>query len=435
MASDLEAVVAQTYQDEWARIVASLIRTFGDWDLAEECAQDAFAQALRSWPESGAPENPGAWVTTVARNRALDRLRRRASETRKLEQSARMSQPAAEEPEDESGISDDRLRLMFTCCHPALSMEARAALTLRSIAGLSTAEIARAFLVTEQTMAKRLVRAKSKIQTAGIPYRVPPRESLDERTSGVLAVLYLLFSEGYASTGEQFLRDNLCAEAIRLTPLLVELMPDQAEAQGLLALLLLQHSRRRARVDDAGVLVPLELQDRALWDAPEIDEAIALLEQTDPQGRDGAYQLQATIAACHATARRPADTDWPAIATLYGRLTMLTPSPIVSLNHAVACGMADGPVRRPHAAGGDRRLPERSAGTTSCLRHAPTCCVASVASRRQRRATGRRYRSRRQMPSAATCASGWRVSRPRRPSRALRARSASTRAPRRCRSA
>jgi RNA polymerase sigma-70 factor (ECF subfamily) len=254
-----------------------------------------------------------------------------------------MSQPAAEEPEDESGISDDRLRLMFTCCHPALSMEARAALTLRSVAGLTTAEIARAFLVTEQTMAKRLVRAKSKIQTAGIPYRVPPRELLDERTSGVLAVLYLLFSEGYASTGEQFLRDNLCAEAIRLARLLVELMPDQAEAQGLLTLLLLQHSRRRARVDDAGVLVPLELQDRDLWDAPEIDEAIALLEQTDPQGHGGAYQLQATIAACHATARTPADTDWPAIATLYGRLTMLAPSPIVSLNHAVACGMADGP--------------------------------------------------------------------------------------------
>jgi RNA polymerase sigma-70 factor (ECF subfamily) len=343
VARDLEAVVAQTYQDEWARIVASLIRKFGDWDLAEECTQEAFAQALGSWRESGAPRNPGAWVTTVARNRALDRLRRRASETRKLEESARMSQPAPEEPEDESGISDDRLRLMFTCCHPALSMEARAALTLRSIAGLTTAEIARAFLVSEQTMAKRLVRAKSRIQAAGIPYRVPPRELLDERTSGVLAVLYLLFTEGYASAGERFLRDNLCAEAIRLARLLTELMPDQPEAQGLLALMLLQHSRRRARVDEQGALVPLESQDRDLWDAAEIDEAITLLEQTDPEGHDRPYQLQAAIAVCHATARTPADTDWPAIATLYGQLTIVAPSPIVRLNHAVACGMADGP--------------------------------------------------------------------------------------------
>jgi RNA polymerase sigma-70 factor (ECF subfamily) len=343
VAGDLEAVVAQTYQDEWARIVASLIRTFGEWDLAEECAQEAFAQALRSWRGSGPPRNPGAWVTTVARNRALDRLRRRASETRKLEESARMSHPETEESEDESGIRDDRLRLMFTCCHPALSIEARAALTLRSLAGLTTAEIARAFLVTEQTMAKRLVRAKSKIQSAGIPYRVPPRELLEERTSGVLAVLYLLFTEGYASAGERFVRDNLCAEAIRLARLLVQLMPDHAEAQGLLALLLLQHSRRRARTDEDGALVPLEVQDRALWDAAEIAEAVTLLEQTDPKGHGGPYQLQATIAACHATARTPAETEWPAIATLYARLTTLMPSPIVSLNHAVACGMADGP--------------------------------------------------------------------------------------------
>jgi RNA polymerase sigma-70 factor, ECF subfamily len=343
VARDLEAVVAQTYREEWARIVASLIRMFGDWDLAEECAQEAFAQGLRSWRETGAPRNPGAWVTTVARNRALDRLRRRASEARKLEESAGMSHAGAEEPDDESGISDDRLRLMFTCCHPALSMEARAALTLRSVGGLTTAEIARAFLVREQTMAKRLVRAKSKIRTAGIPYRVPPRELLEERTSGVLAVLYLLFTEGYASTGERFVRDNLCAEAIRLARLLQELMPDHAEAQGLLALMLLQHSRRRARVDEEGVLVPLEVQDRALWYGLEIDEAITLLERTDPQGHGGPYQLQAAIAACHATARTPAETDWPAIATLYGRLTALAPSPIVSLNHAVACGMADGP--------------------------------------------------------------------------------------------
>ncbi len=343
MAGDLEAVVAQTYHDEWARIVASLIRTFGEWDLAEECAQEAFAQALRSWRGSGPPRNPGAWVTTVARNRALDRLRRRASETRKLEESARMSHSESDEPEDESGISDDRLRLMFTCCHPALSMEARAALTLRSLAGLTTAEIARAFLVTEQTMAKRLVRAKSKIQSAGIPYRVPPRELLEERMSGVLAVLYLLFTEGYASSGERFVRDNLCAEAMRLARLLVQLMPEHTEAQGLLALMLLQHSRRRARVDEDGALVPLEVQDRALWDAAEIDEAITLLEQTDPKGHGGPHQLQAAIAACHATARTPAETDWPAIATLYGRLTTLVPSPIVSLNHAVACGMADGP--------------------------------------------------------------------------------------------
>nr|WP_232343900.1 RNA polymerase sigma factor [Actinoplanes awajinensis] len=337
--------MAATFREDYGRIVAALIRLTGDWDLAEECAQEAFAEALRNWPAHGVPDRPGAWLTTVARNRALDRLRRATTEKAKLQLVAARPEPAADEEPDPDEIPDDRLRLMFTCCHPALAIEARVALTLRTLAGLSTAEIARAFLVPEATMAKRLVRAKQKIAAARIPYRVPPPHLLPERVSGVLAVLYLLFNEGYAATGGADLaRHELCAEAIRLTRALVALLPDgETEPAGLLALMLLQHARRRSRSDAAGDVIILADQDRTLWDRPQIDEAIALLERTLRRRRPGPYQVQAAIAACHSEALRAEDTDWPQIAALYGRLATLTPTPVVQLNRAVAVAMADGP--------------------------------------------------------------------------------------------
>jgi RNA polymerase sigma-70 factor (ECF subfamily) len=343
--TDAQAAVREAFHEEWGRVVATLIRTTGDWDLAEECAQDAFAQALSRWPRDGVPRRPGAWLTTVARNQALDRLRRSATETVKLQEAMVPSTPTdpTDTDEDGSGIDDDRLRLIFTCCHPALPLEARVALTLRTLAGLTTAEIARAFLVPEPTMAKRLVRAKQKIANAAIPYRVPDAHLLPQRMSGVLAVLYLLFNEGYsASAGGGPLRENLCAEAIRLGRALVQLMPDAPETVGLLALLLFQHSRRHARVDGAGELVTLEDQDRSRWEQREIDEAIGLLDEALRRGQVGPYQLQAAIAACHATATDPAATDWVEIAALYTQLAAVMPSPVVELNRAVAIAMADG---------------------------------------------------------------------------------------------
>jgi RNA polymerase sigma-70 factor, ECF subfamily len=316
----------------------------GDWDLAEECTQDAFAQALKSWPRDGVPGRPGAWLTTVARNRALDRLRRGAAEAAKLREAAVLTPVDEPDDDDQSGIRDDRLRLMFTCCHPALPLEARVALTLRTLAGLTTAEIARAFLVPEPTMAKRLVRAKHKIRDAAIPYRVPPAHLLSERTAGVLAVLYLLFNEGYAaSTGSDLVRQGLCAEAIRLARALAQLMPDEPEALGLLALMLLHYARRATRVDEAGDLVTLEEQDRRRWDRPGIEEGEAVLKAALRRGQLGPYQLQAAIAACHAAAAEAADTDWAQIARLYGELARVVPSPVVELNRAVAVAMADGP--------------------------------------------------------------------------------------------
>jgi RNA polymerase sigma-70 factor, ECF subfamily len=342
----VEAAVAGAFREEWGRLVATLIRTTGDWDLAEECAQGAFEQALKTWPRDGVPRRPGAWLTTAARNLARDRLRRKATGAAKLEEVALMSRSddADRDAGDESGIHDDRLRLIFTCCHPALPLEARVALTLRTLAGLTTAEIARAFLVSEPTMAKRLVRAKGKIRNAAIPYRVPPAHLLPERTGGVLAVLYLLFNEGYAATsGADLVRERLSAEAIRLARTLAQLMPDEPEALGLLALMLLHDARRAARVDGAGDLVTLEEQDRDRWDRDKIREGEDILDAALRLGKVGPYQLQAAIAACHATAASAADTDWAEIAALYGQLVSLVPSPVVKLNRAVAVGMADGP--------------------------------------------------------------------------------------------
>ncbi len=347
MTSDaVRAAVDAAFRDEWGRVVATLIRTTGDWDLAEECAQDAFAMALQRWPRDGIPGRPGAWLTTAARNRAIDVLRRKAVGAAKLREVAAMSYPPSGPglDDDQSGVPDDRLRLMFTCCHPALSLEARVALTLRTLAGLTTAEIARAFLSSEPTMAKRLVRAKQKIQHAGIPYRVPPAHLLPERTPGVLGVLYLLFNEGYSATaGVDLVRQNLSAEAIRLARVLATLMPDEAEASGLLALVLLHDARRLARLDASGDLVTLEDQDRSSWDHASIGEGVSVLEGALRRGRPGPYQIQAAIAACHATAAAAADTDWAQIAGLYEQLARFLPTPVVELNHAVAVGMARGP--------------------------------------------------------------------------------------------
>ncbi|HEU5108326.1 MAG TPA: sigma-70 family RNA polymerase sigma factor, partial [Micromonosporaceae bacterium] len=314
----MPAAVADAFAQEWGRVVATLIRLTGDWALAEECVQDAFARALERWPADGVPRNPGAWLTTAARNRALDRLRRGAVEAAKLRELAALPDPGAADVADPSGVPDDRLRLIFTCCHPALALDARVALTLRTLAGLTTAEIARAFLVPEATMAQRLVRAKRKIRNAGIPYRVPPAHLLPERTAGVLAVLYLLFNEGYAAAaGDDLVRRSLCDEAIRLGRLLVGLMPDEPEARGLLALMLLHHARRDARMDEAGDLVTLERQDRSRWDRDEISEGVRVLRRALEAERPGPYQLQAAIAACHATAPDPAATDWAEIARAF----------------------------------------------------------------------------------------------------------------------
>jgi RNA polymerase sigma-70 factor (ECF subfamily) len=334
----VEAAVTRAFREEWGQIVATLIGMTGDWDLAEECAQDAFAQALERWPVDGVPRRPGAWLTTTARNRAIDRLRREKIGVAKLRAAAMIEEPGSD---DDSGVPDDRLRLMFTCCHPALAFEARVALTLRTLAGLTTAEIARAFLVSEDTMSKRLVRAKRKIRNAGIPYRVPPAHLLAERTGSVLGVLYLLFNEGYAaSAGAELLRQNLSTEAIRLARLLLEMLPGEPEAGGLLALMLFNDARRAARLDDDGELVVMADQDRSRWDAREIEEGERILEAALRQRRPGPYQIQAAIAACHVTGPQ---ADWVQIAALYEQLLRWVPSEVVRLNHAVAVAMAEGP--------------------------------------------------------------------------------------------
>jgi RNA polymerase sigma-70 factor, ECF subfamily len=342
------AAVARAFRDERAIVLATLIRQVGDFQLAEDAVQDAFEAAVTVWRHDGIPANPGAWITTVARRRAIDRLRRNRSVADRAERLAELMRLDSqhEEPsmDDESSIIDDRLRLIFTCCHPALEMPARVALTLRALGGMTTGEIARAFLVAEPTMGKRIVRAKRKIADAHIPYRVPADEELLDRMRGVLRVVYLIFNEGYAAAeGDRLVREELCDEAIRLGELLTRLMPDEAEVWGLSALMLLHDARRDARVDPSGRYVTLDAQDRSLWDQDRITEGLAKLERAVRLRRPGEYQLQAAITALHLQAPNAEATDWTQIAELFGALARLNPSPVVELNRAVAVGLASGP--------------------------------------------------------------------------------------------
>ncbi|KUO07436.1 RNA polymerase sigma factor [Streptomyces sp. DSM 15324] len=328
---DVEAV----FRAEYGRAVAVLVRRLGDIDLAEEAVQEAFATALRSWPVTGRPPSPAGWIITTARNRAVDRLRREAGRDARHAEAARLYAP--EPPAEEGPVRDDRLRLIFTCCHPALAPQARVALTLRLLGGLTTAQIARAFLVSEPTMAQRLVRAKAKIRDARIPYRVPRDADLPDRLNGVLAVVYLIFNQGYEGD------PGLCAEALRLGRLLAELMPDEPEVTGLLALMLLVESRRDARRDAHGALVPLPGQDRGRWDRALIAEGQDLVRRCLRRGRPGPYQIQAAVQAVHSDAPTAEATDWRQILRLYDQLTAVAPSPVVALNRAVAVAEVDGP--------------------------------------------------------------------------------------------
>jgi RNA polymerase sigma-70 factor (ECF subfamily) len=347
---DAVEAVERLFRREWSSILAGLIRQTGDFTLAEDALQEAFVAAVARWPVEGVPPNPAGWITLTARRRAIDVVRRARTYRKKQEVLARLEAtegggiaPPVEPGDEEPGPRDDQLRLIFTCCHPALSLESQVALTLRMVAGLTTREIARAFLTAEPTMAQRLVRAKHKIRDADIPFRVPPPAELSDRLDAVLAVLYLVFNEGYSATDDRLVRDDLCAEAIRLARLVRELLPGEPEVEGLLALMLLHGARRRARVGPAGELIRLEDQDRSLWDRAAIAEGLELVETSLRRGRVGSYQIQAAIAALHAQADTPARTDWPQIAALYSLLLRFQPTPVVELNRAVAIGMAAGP--------------------------------------------------------------------------------------------
>jgi RNA polymerase sigma-70 factor (ECF subfamily) len=335
--------IANVFRQEYGRAVAVLVRVFGDIGVAEEAVQDAFAAALRRWPDDGLPASPAGWIITTARNRAIDGLRREAVRADK-HAGAQLLTAAADEPEEESAVRDDRLRLIFTCCHPALATTAQVALTLRLLGGLTTPEIARAFLVSEATMAQRIVRAKGKIRDARIPYRVPSDAELPDRLRAVLTVVYLIFNEGYAaSSGAELVRADLCAESIRLARLLAELMPDEPEVYGLLALLLLSHSRQAARTGQGGELVPLSDQDRSTWDRALIAEGQAIVRACLRRDQPGPYQIQAAINAVHSDAPTAEDTDWSQVVALYDQLLAHLPTPVVALNRAVALAEVTGP--------------------------------------------------------------------------------------------
>jgi RNA polymerase sigma-70 factor, ECF subfamily len=363
--SQTSEILDRVFREEHGRIIATLIRLSGSFDLAEESLQEAFAAAISNWERDGVPRNAGAWLTTVAHRKLLDSLRREKTRTDKqteLEYEIERLQPDNEITTADEAVEfpDDRLRLIFTCCHPSINQEAQVALTLRTLGGLTTPEIARAFLMPEATLAQRLVRAKNKIRVAGIPYQVPPLEVLPERLDSVRTVIYLIFNEGYSATaGDNLIRKDLCAESIRLGRVLCELVADEPENQGLLALMLLQDSRRQARTGENGELVTLDQQDRSVWDQQEIAEGLNLVETALRLRRVGVYQLQAAIAAVHAHAQTAADTDWRQIVALYGELLRINPSPIIELNRSVAIAMSEGleeGLRRIEIVGAEGRL-------------------------------------------------------------------------------